>query len=404
MKYSDAAYAFLAALAVAALLTPLAAIVARRVGAISVPSARGLSEKATPLLGGLAILAGVVLAAALWLPNTITLSVIPHGGPHGGHVHTWVVLAGAGLIALVGAIDDALDLNPAVKLLGQVAAACVAISGGVLITSLTLPFLGSMQFPNGGDDVLTVLWLVALMNVVNFSDGVDGLAAGVCAIDGIAFTIIAFSLQGGGSNAAVMAAITAGAAVGFLFHNFPPAKIFMGDAGANLLGYLLGIAAVIGSLKTGAVLALAVPLLILAVPFLDTSFVIAKRLKYGHAPWRPDAEHFHHRMARIGFSARRTIAYLYGWSLLIGGTAVALRLITHDKSGHPPQGWVIFLIALLAICVAASIYLIYVLEILKFKRFRGAQLRTTDPEVSEAEIDQHVSHDIETGEFERVVQ
>jgi UDP-GlcNAc:undecaprenyl-phosphate/decaprenyl-phosphate GlcNAc-1-phosphate transferase len=406
MRYWDAAYAFLAALAVAALLTPLAARVARRVGAISVPSARGLSDKATPLLGGLAILAGVVLAAALWLPSTITLAVGPHGGPNAGHVHTWVVMGGAGLIALVGAIDDAKDLNPAVKLLGQIVAACVAVSGGVVINSLTLPFLGAMQFPNGGDDVLTVIWLVALMNVVNFSDGVDGLAAGVCAIDGVAFTVIAFSLQGGSSNAAVLAAMVAGASVGFLFHNFPPAKVFMGDAGANLLGYLLGIAAVIGSLKTGAVLALAVPLLILAVPFLDTSFVIARRLKYGRAPWRPDAEHFHHRMARIGFSARRTIAYLYGWSFLIGGTAVALRLITHDhKTGaSSPEGWIIFLVALIVVCVAASIYLVYVLEILKFKRFRSTQLRDTDPDVSEAEIDQHVSHDIETGEFERVVQ
>jgi len=408
MRYWDAAYAFIAALAVAAALTPLAAMLARRVGAISVPNARGLSEKATPLLGGLAILAGVLLAAALWLPDTITLSRIPHGGNVAGHVHTWWVMAGACLIALVGAIDDAIELNPAVKLIGQIAAAIVAVSGGVVINSLTLPFAGSLQFPNGGDDVLTVLWLVALMNVVNFSDGVDGLAAGVCAIDGIAFTVIAFSEQGGGSSAAVMAAITAGAAVGFLFHNFPPAKVFMGDAGANLLGYLLGIAAVIGSLKTGAVLALAVPLLILAVPFLDTGFVIIRRLKYGKAPWRPDAEHFHHRMARIGFSARRTIAYLYGWSFLIGGTAVALRLITHDhKSGphyHSPEGWLVFLGVLITLCVAASIYLIYVLEILKFKRFRSSQLRKGDPGVSEAEIDEAVGRDIETGEFEKVVK
>ena len=117
------------------------------------------------------------------------------------------------------------------------------------MNDLTIPLVGALQFPHFGG-VLTVIWLVALMNIINLSDGVDGLAAGVCAIDGIAFALIAFNLQGAGSAAAVLAAITAGGALGFLGHNFPPAKIFMGDIGSNLLGYLLGVAAVIGSLKT----------------------------------------------------------------------------------------------------------------------------------------------------------
>ena len=158
----------------------------------------------------------------------------------------------AGLIALIGAIDDAIDLNPLLKLLGQIGAAIVAVRGGAVIENLAIPFAGSLQFPHEGGP-LTVVWLVALMNIVNFSDGVDGLAAGVCTIDGVAFAIIAFNLQGGTSWAAVLAAITAGASLGFLFHNFYPAKIFMGDAGSNLLGYLIGLAAVIGSIKTEAV-------------------------------------------------------------------------------------------------------------------------------------------------------
>ena len=170
-----------------------------------------------------------------------------------------------------------------------------------------------------------MIWLVGLMNVVNFSDGVDGLAAGLCAIDGIAFAIIVFDLPGGTTGAAVLAALTAGAALGFLFHNFPPASVFMGDSGANLLGYLLGVVAVIGSLKTGAVVALVVPLIILAVPFLDTGFVIAKRLKYRRKPWSADANHFHHRMARIGFSQRKTVAYLYGWTFVSGGAGGRAR-------------------------------------------------------------------------------
>jgi UDP-N-acetylmuramyl pentapeptide phosphotransferase/UDP-N-acetylglucosamine-1-phosphate transferase len=140
-----------------------------------------------------------------------------------------------------------------------------------------------------------MLGLVAVMNVVNFSDGVDGLAAGVCSISGVAFTIIAFDLHH--SAAAILAAATAGAAAGFLIHNFHPASVIMGDSGANLLGYLLGVIAVEGSLKTNAVVTLITPLVVLAVPFLDTSFVIAKRLKYKRAPWTADANHFHHRMA-----------------------------------------------------------------------------------------------------------
>src|SRR6202012_5623351 len=115
----------------------------------------------------------------------------------------------------------------------------IAVYAGAVINDLTIPFVGALQFKEGGD-VLTVIWLVALMNIVNFSDGVDGLAAGVCMIDGVAFAIIAFNIEGGQSAAAVLAAITAGAALGFLFHNFYTAKIFMGDAGSNLLGYLLG--------------------------------------------------------------------------------------------------------------------------------------------------------------------
>ena len=129
------------------------------------------------------------------------------------------------------------------------------------------------------------------------------------------------------SGAAVLAALTAGAALGFLVHNFHPASVFMGDAGANLLGYLLGVVAVIGSLKTDAVVALLVPLVILAVPVLDTAFVVAKRLKYGRMPWSADANHFHHRMARIGFSQRKTVAYLYIWTALLALLAVALRFV-----------------------------------------------------------------------------
>jgi UDP-GlcNAc:undecaprenyl-phosphate GlcNAc-1-phosphate transferase len=397
MPYWDAVLSFFAALVVSAAATPLAARLARRIGAVDIPRERGLALRETPLLGGLAILAAVLVAAAIWMPTEIKLPHTAKGpaGP-GGTVHTWYVILGACLIALVGAIDDARDLKPLVKLTGQIAAAVVAVEAGAVVTDVTLPFIGALQFPNTGG-VLTVIWLVGLMNVVNFSDGVDGLAAGVCTIDGVAFAIIAIDLDVTG--AAVLAALTAGAALGFLFHNFHPASVFMGDAGANLLGYLLGVAAVVGSLKTSAAVALVVPLVVLAIPFLDTGFVIAKRLKYRRKPWAADANHFHHRMARIGFSQRKTVLYLYGWTSLMAGLAVSLRLILHH---HHQPGWVAIVVVLAVVAFAASVYLVYVLEIFKFKGLRTIELRRTDPMATEHEIDDQVQHDLETGEFERV--
>jgi UDP-GlcNAc:undecaprenyl-phosphate GlcNAc-1-phosphate transferase len=387
MTELDAVFAFLVALAVAAALTPLVARLAVRVGAVDEPRERGLAARRTPLLGGLAILAGVLVSAAIWLPITD---------------ETRGILLGAALIALVGALDDVIDLAPQWKLLGQIAAAIVPVASGVRVENVTLPFLGALDLSQVGG-ALTVFGLVALMNVVNFSDGVDGLAAGVCAISAVAFSIIAFDLGRGG--AAVLAAIVAGAAVGFLIHNFHPASIFMGDCGALLLGFLLGCVAVQGSLKTNALIALVGPLAILAVPFLDTSFVIARRLKYRRAPWSADAQHFHHRFSRIGFSQRRTVLYLYAWTVMLAGLAVAMRFIPYtDNHGNLRAGWAALMIALGLLVLAASVYLVMVLEILKLKRLRAWQLRRADPTTSEHEIDARVERELETGEFAAVRQ
>ena len=401
MQYWHAVFAFLVAAAVAGVLTPLVARLAGRLGATAKPTDRGLAEAETPELGGLAILAGVLVAAVFWMPATIHLPHTAHAlKGSAGTVHVWAIAAGACVITLVGAIDDAHELSPLAKLGGQVAAAVIAVEGGVKVTDVTLPFIGSLQFPHIGG-FLTVIWLVGLMNAVNFSDGIDGLAAGLCTIDSIAFAVIAFDLHV--SGAGVLAALTGGAALGFLFYNFHPASIFMGDSGANLLGYLLGVVTVVGSLKTNAVVALVVPLLILAVPFLDTGFVVAKRLKYGRTPWSADANHFHHRMVRIGFSQRKTVAYLYGWTVMLAGVALAARFIPYsDHHGHYRLGWSVLMGAILLAALAASVYLVYVLEILKFKRRRARELRTFDPGTSEHEIDVRVQRDIETGEFERV--
>jgi UDP-GlcNAc:undecaprenyl-phosphate GlcNAc-1-phosphate transferase len=381
----DALYAFLVAATITALLTPLTMRLARTVGAIDRPRERGLSDRPMPLLGGLAIYGGALAAGLIWLPQS---------GVEGRQWHG--VLVAATVITAVGALDDRFELPVAVKLAGQVGAALIAVDAGVVVHLITLPFLGALHFPNAGG-AITVVGLVALMNVVNFSDGVDGLAAGVCAIIALAFGLIAIDLFHGGHlhslAPAVFAGLTAGAALGFLVHNFPPASSFMGDCGSNLLGLLMGCLTVQAAVKTQVVISFVLPLILLTVPFLDTTFVVLKRLKYRRPIYEPDSEHFHHRMARIGFSPRRTIAYLYAWTLLLAGLALALRFVPYsDHHGHLHTGWALVMIALGLLVAAASVYLVYVLEILKFSRLevlgRRAMSRRAEQGTGERQVDQ----------------
>src|SRR4051794_5934831 len=375
----DGLLGLLVAFAVAAGLTPVAARLARRVGAVDLPRARGLSDRPTPLLGGLAIFAGALVAGLLFLPDADRFHAI---------------LAGAAIITLVGVIDDWRPLHASWKLAGEMLAALVLVLAGVSVDNFTLPFIGRVDLGSFGDP-LTLLGLVGIMNAVNFTDGVDGLAAGVCAISAAAFAPIAFDLDKDGAG--VLALITCGAAAGFLLYNFHPAAVFMGDSGALLLGLLLGATIVEGSLKTNAVIALIVPLVVLAVPFLDTTFVLLKRMKYGRPVYQADANHFHHRFARIGFSQRRTVAYLYAWTATMAGLAVALRFVPYsDDHGHFHLGYTLVMGLLLVGALAASVYVVYTLEILKFKRFR---MRTAEEGTEEHEIERQIERDLETGEF-----
>ena len=374
--------AFVLALALTAAVTPLVARLARRVGALDPVQDRGLASEPTPLLGGLAILAGVLVAGSLLLPATTEMRGI---------------LIAALLITVVGLLDDLIDLPPQLKLLGQVAAGLICVLSGVRVDDFTFPFVGRVDLGDLGGP-LTLIGLVLIMNVVNFSDGVDGLAAGVCAIAAVGFAVIAFDLHE--DAAGILAACTAGAALGFLVHNFHPASVFMGDSGSNLLGLLLGGVIVEGSLKTNALIALVVPLVILAVPFLDTGFVVAKRIKYRRPVYRGDSNHFHHRFHRMGFSQRKTVLYLYAWTTTMTAIAVAMRFVPYSESnGHLNAGWAIVMGAMLLVGLAASIYLVYVLEILKLRRLRAWQLRREDPDTSEHEIDDRLEEDLETGEF-----
>src|SRR3954453_10430238 len=384
MNDLDALWAFLVAGITALAVTPLAARLAHSVGAIDRPNGRSQHVRPTPSLGGLAILAGVLLAGVIFLP---------------WNDETRAILGGAALIAVVGAIDDAKEggLSPLVKLAGQFTAALVPVMADVRVENITLPFLDPVDFGNWGIP-LTLLGMVAVMNVVNFIDGVDGLAAGVCTIAAATFAVIALSLDR--VDAGVLAAATAGAASGFLRHNFHPASVFMGDSGSNLLGYLLAVIAIQGVLKTAAVVGLFFPLVILAVPALDATFVVAKRIKHGRPVYSADRWHFHHRFTTIGFSQRRTVLYLYAWTVSLAALALALRFIPYSQDdGTLRLGWAAVMIGFGLIAFAASLYLVVVLEILKFRRYREHQLRK-QAKLSEEEIEEEIEREVETGEFE----
>jgi UDP-GlcNAc:undecaprenyl-phosphate/decaprenyl-phosphate GlcNAc-1-phosphate transferase len=407
----ESLFAFLLAALAAWLLVPVSDRLAWRIGAIDEPSDRGLHDRPTPRLGGLAVLAGVLLAGLIWLPS--------EGGTQGWQDDTTSsILLGALAITAVGTLDDIFDLHPGLKLTGQVLATLIPVTAGVSVGKFTLPFVGQVapgsvdlgSLPLLGDvdlgELATMLGIVAVINVVNFIDGVDGLAAGVCVISGITMAVIALSLDR--TAAAVLAALAAGGALGFLRHGFPPASTFMGDAGSNLLGYLLGVVAVQGALKTNAVVALFFPLIVLAVPILDSGFVIAKRLKYRRPVYLGDRWHFHHRMANIGFSPRRTLLYLYGWVLVMAGLALALRFIPYsDDHGNFDPAWTAVMLGCGLAAVGASVFLIDVLEIVKLRRVRlrqliGARRTVGKAPPAEAEVDAGVARELETGSFAAV--
>jgi UDP-GlcNAc:undecaprenyl-phosphate GlcNAc-1-phosphate transferase len=391
-----ALYAFAVAAVLAWVLVPATEKLARRINAIDIPNERSLHVIPTPKLGGLAMLVGVVAAGLLFLPWAPV---------------TRAILAGALLIAVVGVLDDVFDLPAGVKLIGQTAAAMIPVFSGVTVADFTLPFVGGVDLthvlfhnvPLLGrvtvGQILTVIGFVAVMNVINFIDGVDGLAAGVCVISAVTLSIIALSLDRPGAG--VLAALTGGAALGFLRHGFPPASSFMGDTGSNLLGYLLAAVTVLGSLKTNAVVALFFPLIVLAVPILDTGFVVAKRIKYRQPIHKGDRWHFHHRMANIGFSQRRTLAYLYGWVLILAMLALALRFVPYsDNHGHFDAAWTAVIIAFALAAVAASVYLVVVLEILKLRSERTRELfRVGRAPVAPTAVDEGVARELETGTF-----
>jgi UDP-GlcNAc:undecaprenyl-phosphate GlcNAc-1-phosphate transferase len=358
----DALVAFTLATVLALWLTPLAARIAVRIGLVDHrTTARRLHTRPIPFGGGIAMFVAVAVPVLLLHPSL------------GGRSHA--ILLGACVCAAVGLLDDRFEVNPVVKLAGELAAAAIPVAAGATIDHLTLPLLhpldlGALQYP------VTMLWIVALMNSFNFIDGMDGLAAGIGTITAGTFAILALSLNRGG--AALLAAALAGACLGFLRHNFHPARVFMGDAGSLTLGYLLAAIAVQGVLKTAAAVALVFPTLVLLVPIFDTSFVLLHRLKYGRRPWSADANHLHHRFVRVGFGQRRAALALYAWCGMLAVCALALRFLPWHTHNRVHLGATIVL-ALLAVCaLLVTAWIVVVLEVVKQRHLQLFGLRRNE--------------------------
>jgi UDP-GlcNAc:undecaprenyl-phosphate/decaprenyl-phosphate GlcNAc-1-phosphate transferase len=345
----EVVYGCVTALVIVVLLTPVVAGFATRLGALDRPDDdRRVHRIPVPRLGGLAIFFGIIVPSLAFLDLNRSVRGL---------------LVGAAIATAVGAVDDIRGLRWWEKLGGQVLAAATLPIFGIWVDHFTFPFLGVYDLPIWVGAPLTMLWVVAVMNMVNFLDGLDGLAAGVCAIAGGTFALIALSL--GKPTAAAFSAIILGATLGFLRHNFFPARVFMGDSGAMLLGFSLAAVSVEGLLKTAATVALFFPLLVLAVPILDTGFVVARRLKYRMPITAPDKAHLHHRFVNIGFSQKRAVVYIYFWVATLAAAALGTRFIPFREDGHWHAWPTLGAAALGLLAVAASIYTVYLLEIVK---------------------------------------
>jgi UDP-GlcNAc:undecaprenyl-phosphate GlcNAc-1-phosphate transferase len=352
------------ALGIVILLTPAVGGMARLLGAVDRPGERRLNRRAVPRLGGLALFFGIFVPA---------LAFLPLGRETKG------LLLGMAVATTVGAVDDFRGLVWWEKLGGQIAAAAIPTGFGIWVHRFTFPVVGVHALPEWVGVPLTVFWIVAIMNMVNFLDGLDGLAAGVCAISGFTFCLIALSL--GRPQPAILAAVVLGACIGFLRHNFYPARIFMGDSGAMLLGFTLASLSVQGLLKTAAVATLLFPLLVLAVPIIDTSFVVAKRLKYGRPIYSADRWHLHHRFMNIGFSQRRAAVTMWAWCGVLAGAALSVRFLRPHAHGIWHTGPTIAVAVIAAFALGASIYMVYLLEIVKLANPR---IRRREQEAREA--------------------
>jgi UDP-N-acetylmuramyl pentapeptide phosphotransferase/UDP-N-acetylglucosamine-1-phosphate transferase len=305
-----------------ALIVPVVRHFGLRWGVVDTPDPRKHHTRPMVRLGGIGIVAGFSLALAItWAAGGFAQL------PPAKDQLIWTTLAGALCYFAIGLADDLFALPPLPRLAGQVAVAIAVWSQGVRIGSIDLP-----QLLGGGDTVLvlpeplslaaTLIWLVGITNAINWLDGLDGLAAGVSGIAAVGLLSVSFSLHQ--PAAGLLAAALAGACLGFLRHNFNPARIFMGDGGSYFLGFTLAAISIVGPAKGLTSVSLLLPLLILSLPLADMSAVIMGRLSEGRSPFYPDRRHLHHRLLRAGFSHRRTVVLIYAFTQWLAALALVV--------------------------------------------------------------------------------
>jgi len=292
---------------VSLILTPIVIKVSHKLGVVDQPNFRKVHKNPTSVLGGTVILLSFLLG--IWLGHPIETEVKP-------------LVIGAVLIYLVGLIDDIYDLTPIIKLLGQVIAALVVVYYGVTIDFISLPIGPTIHFGILGIPI-TVVWIVAITNAINLIDGLDGLASGVATIALMTIGFIAI-LQ---ANIFIMmiCSVLIGALLGFLLFNFHPAKIFLGDSGALLIGFIVGFLSLLG-FKNITFVSLFFPIVILAVPFIDTLFAMIRRVKKGQHIMQADKSHLHHKLLELGYSHRQTVILIYSIALLFSLSSIILYL------------------------------------------------------------------------------
>ena len=303
--------AFAVSLLVAYVMTPPVKRFAEKVGAIDVPKDnRRVHDHPIPRMGGLAIFIGFMLSLIFFVPMSTKVTGL---------------LVGSVIIAVMGGVDDIVSLNPWVKLAGQIVAALVAIRCGLVFDVISNPniFAEETYIEIGWLSIpLTMLWIVGCTNAVNLIDGLDGLAVGVSAISSMTMLIV--SLFVSEPVVSIILAALTGACLGFMPYNLNPAKIFMGDVGSQLLGFVLSTASIMGLFKLHAIITFFVPLLALALPLADTIFAFFRRILHGQSPFKADKGHFHHRLLAMGLNQKQVVAVLYGISAVLGLLAVLM--------------------------------------------------------------------------------
>ncbi len=330
--------AVLIALVVANVLTPGLRRFARRIGAIDYPGGRRINVRPMPRLGGIAIYVGFVAAllVAMFITRPIVVThradILTIRIPLSSSTDQALlgILLGSTFLFAAGVWDDARGMKPAVKFALQVLAAAILIPFGLSTQFITHPLTGQTVGLGPLGPLFTIVWVVGVVNATNFIDGVDGLASGIAAIAGT--TLLLSAMVKGDTVSLLLAACLIGSVLGFLRHNFNPARIIMGDSGSMFIGYVLGGISVMGLYKSYTALSLVVPLLALAVPIVDTAFAIVRRFRSGQPIYLPDRGHLHHRLLDRGLTQRQTVLILYLVSAFFGVGALAVAGVNRTAS------------------------------------------------------------------------